>query len=1481
MMEDTNMETEYSDDIGEYLDASMETLDSSLEMDENVDSKPEWLEDETVPPGYKRRLIDNDAMVHSWIRTVQAPDGKEFRSRQGALRVLIKKNAPEHEIEQMRSCLIYEDWESHKLLPTENWRLRKQKKEEHRTKINLMSDKGEFFMSYKDASRYVETNYDSDTLKRMNSLMDILGVEMRMEGYDWSESDSVPQGWKVRIAEGKTGKEFFLSPDGKMFPSRIVAVQHMIREQFNQDDIDLMKLKLIEHEDWFHHGKLPSDWLIKENRQNKYHVNFLTRQGDVIESFSQAFDYIQLNEGYSDLDTQLLLQLSNEKSNERRKDIYEWEERKSLPPGWRVRSHTGKRDMEYILSPNGEQFPNRRLAILFMFEKNYPKEEIEIMRLSMQEEGWKGDKMLPNDKWIYSRSSDKHQVVFITEDGKYFKAAKHALKHIESCYEQKIVDNFKSFLDLQTIVKRTMGYNWNSSDITVPAGWMTRQVDRKRKKTFILSPEGVQFHNRRQALVSMIKNGADKDDIDEMRAMLRWEGFEKSPLLPKNWLYCDLSQSSFAILTEDGEVFDSFSRCLQYMREGQFSSKQISNMEDFEKEKLQFRRANHSEWEENSDLPSGWKSKPGNGRLMFLSPEGVTHYNRRTCLQMMLQSKMQYSAEDIQKMRDQLQLEHWEPHPLLPRGWLVRTIKSVTQGRVITSDGEVIESQVAVKEYMQNNTSRFSSTDIENLAKVFDDVNKKIRLAEAANEVDKSNTTLKDSNMPGWTLKYKGEKLLSLTSPSGVKCDTRLEALQLMAKEDYPFQNVKHLLASLKIEGWKFSRMLPEYWMYRSKRRRGENVVGVNFEFLSSRGEVFRTIEETLEHINTWPTLSSFDSSAMVKYFSNLQGRSKTSNEQWEEDARLPNGFRFRLHSGKVEKLFYLTRDGTQFASLKLLLMHMLKENYDDEDIGKVKDLLFDEGYEENQHLPANWVWKFLRSGPDKGPVISIISNKGVEFHSFHSAIEMINLSSDHTEADVDNLKKLQNEKIQHKRQSMEGWEESDTLPAGWRWKRPYKTSNRTFYLSPEGNQFHSRRLALVHMISNKYPRAVIEFMRGTLGQEGFEENDLLPSKWLIRYRHKESTNDQYGNLAICIVTDFGLVLESFGAAVEIMKNNPKKYSQQDIDNIGKYAEMKRNDRRKSSDNSNWRHDSELPKGWRFKSTTGGAGDSRYFFLSPDGQMVKGRKQLYSHFLSQNDMKSATTVRKLLIKYEDWNENQLLPTGWILRERVVGQDKEGHSHRSYHFITREGVHLEGTKNSLDHIRTSPGYTAQELENFAQLVSSLGRQRHQPGNTKAGIKAEVKVKSEPKVKKAEMRAKVKTESSERAWCEDPSVPSDWRTRAGREDGGKSFQSPDGQIFQTRRTALVHLLATGGREEDVRKLRAGLRAEGWKQSTLLPPDWWFKLNEEKKQQISIISGSDGSLLRSMKAAEDFIKEVHPEYSEKFQQFSVITSKLFKKK
>merc|ERR1712155_246918 len=136
-------------------------------------------------------------------------------------------------------------------------------------------------------------------------------------------------------------------------------------------------------------------------------------------------------------------------------------------------------------------------------------------------------------------------------------------------------------------------------------------------------------------------------------------------------------------------------------------------------------------------------------------------------------------------------------------------------------------------------------------------------------------------------------------------------------------------------------------------------------------------------------------------------------------------------------------------------------------------------------------------------------------------------------------------------------------------------------------------------MISNKYPRAVIELMRGTLGQEGFEENDLLPSKWLIRYRHKaKSTNDKYGNLAICIVTDFGLVLESFGAAVEIMKNNPKKYSQQDIDNIGKYAEMKRNDRRKSSDNLIWRHDSELPKGWRFKTTTGGAGDSRYFFLS-------------------------------------------------------------------------------------------------------------------------------------------------------------------------------------------------------------------------------------------------------------------------------------------
>ena len=92
-------------------------------------------------------------------------------------------------------------------------------------------------------------------------------------------------------------------------------------------------------------------------------------------------------------------------------------------------------------------------------------------------------------------------------------------------------------------------------------------------------------------------------------------------------------------------------------------------------------------------------------------------------------------------------------------------------------------------------------------------------------------------------------------------------------------------------------------------------------------------------------------------------------------------------------------------------------------------------------------------------------------------------------------------------------------------------------------------------------------------------------------------------------------------------------------------------------------------------------------------------------------------------------------------------------------------------------------------------------------------------------------------------------------------------------------VFHLLATSAAAENVARMRAGLLGEGWALSKLLPPDWCYKLNQDKKQQISIIA-PDGSLLRTVKAAEDYIKEAHPNYTNKFKLFEKNVTKSFRK-
>ena len=97
------------------------------------------------------------------------------------------------------------------------------------TALDVLSDRAIPFKSLAQASRFIDKKFDGDTSANFAMFLEIQAAERREERYIWSEDASLPQGWKLRTAQGRTEKQFFLAPDGQQFSSRRQGYQHLIR----------------------------------------------------------------------------------------------------------------------------------------------------------------------------------------------------------------------------------------------------------------------------------------------------------------------------------------------------------------------------------------------------------------------------------------------------------------------------------------------------------------------------------------------------------------------------------------------------------------------------------------------------------------------------------------------------------------------------------------------------------------------------------------------------------------------------------------------------------------------------------------------------------------------------------------------------------------------------------------------------------------------------------------------------------------------------------------------------------------------------------------------------------------------------------------------------------------------------------------------------------------------------------------------------
>merc|ERR1719450_121418 len=121
---------------------------------------------------------------------------------------MIKNKASKREIEEMkRKMIAHEGWEVSDLLP-KGWLFKVHWegfcKDKWSSNILFLSKEGTSFESMKSATEFMESlkEYTSEDILKSRKFLTLRNQETTSTRYTWEQSETVPEGWKTRIAEG-------------------------------------------------------------------------------------------------------------------------------------------------------------------------------------------------------------------------------------------------------------------------------------------------------------------------------------------------------------------------------------------------------------------------------------------------------------------------------------------------------------------------------------------------------------------------------------------------------------------------------------------------------------------------------------------------------------------------------------------------------------------------------------------------------------------------------------------------------------------------------------------------------------------------------------------------------------------------------------------------------------------------------------------------------------------------------------------------------------------------------------------------------------------------------------------------------------------------------------------------------------------------------------------------------------------------------
>ena len=181
----------------------------------------------------------------------------------------------------------------------------------------------------------------------------------------------------------------------------------------------------------------------------------------------------------------------------------------------------------------------------------------------------------------------------------------------------------------------------------------------------------------------------------------------------------------------------------------------------------------------------------------------------------------------------------------------------------------------------------------------------------------------------------------------------------------------------------------------------------------------------------------------------------------------------------------------------------MLEKQYPSIELASMRDKLSAEGWEESELLPEGWIFKIRESIEE----LIIITSEGVTFRDIKSkVIDYVKESKNYNDGDVEGIEMFYDIEYSKRIASKYEWVSQDcSEPEGWKYRYTGSNNEIKLFLSPDGRTFQDRIGALKYMVASKYSEKDIDVMLRKFGEEGWNDDELLPRGWKFNIKNQSN----------------------------------------------------------------------------------------------------------------------------------------------------------------------------------------------------------------------------------------------------------------------------------------------------------------------------------------------------------------------------------------